>query len=157
MKYKAGIILGAVLAGAGLYAFAPAASAHDDTCKADGLVGTWLTEKKDAKVEIYKSGAGYDGKLVWLKDPNNPDGKPKLDVHNPDKAKRSDPILGLVNVKHLKYDDGCKWHDGSIYDPKVGKTYDASAELESGGSNLDLRGYIGISLFGRTTTWHRVK
>lgn len=155
MKYKAGIVLGAMLAG--VYAFAPVATAHDETCKSDQIVGTWLTEKKDAKIEIYKSGNAFDGKIVWLLKPDNEDGKPKLDVHNPDKSKRTNPILGLVNVRNLKYDDGCKWNDGSIYDPKVGKTYDATAELESNGQNLDLRGYIGISLFGRTSTWHRVK
>ncbi len=155
MKYKAGIVLGAMLAG--VYAFAPVANAHDETCKADGIVGVWLTEKKNAKVEIYKSGSGFDGKIVWLEKPDNEQGKPKTDVHNPDKSKRDVPVMGLVNVRNLKYDDGCKWSGGTIYDPKVGKTYDANAELESGGKNLDLRGYIGISLFGRTATWHRVK
>ena len=155
MKYKAGFTLGAMLAG--VYAFAPSASAHDEKCTADSIVGIWLTEKKDAKVEMYKDAGGYSGQIVWLQEPNGKDGKAKVDENNPDKAKQAQPVVGLVNVHNLKYDSDCSWHDGKIYDPKVGKTYDANAELESNGQNLDLRGYIGISLFGRTTTWRRVK
>jgi uncharacterized protein (DUF2147 family) len=50
--------------------------------------------------------------------------------------------------------DGKIWEDGTIYDPKNGKTY--SCIIKSKGPNiLDIRGYIGISIIGRTTTWTR--
>lgn len=154
---KHGILwVGIGAAVAALYALAPRAEAHDDQCNADSILGLWLTEKKDARIQIYKSGGEYDGKIVWLSEPNGPDGQPKLDVNNSDPARRSDPVMGLVMVKDLKYDSGCRWGGGTIYDPKRGKTYDSHGELENGGQLLDLRGYIGISLFGRTTTWTRV-
>lgn len=155
MKYKAGIILTALLAGG--YALTPTtASAHDMKCNADSITGTWLTEAKDAKIDIYKSGKAFFGKIVWLKEPNAADGKPKTDKNNPKERLRAKPLMGLVNVKSLAYDGDCKWHDGSIYDPKTGKTYSANAELERHGQLLDLRGYVGISLFGKTTTWSRI-
>ncbi len=63
--------------------------------------------------------------------------------------------MGLVNLEGFKFDDG-EWEDGTIYDPKSGKTYSATMELD-GKNLLKIRGYVGISLFGRTTEWTRQK
>lgn len=114
----------------------------------DNVLGIWLSQEKDGKIEIYKQGSEVFGKLIWLKTPNEPDGSPKLDKHNPKPELRKVPLLGLTIVKNLKYDDG-RWTDGTIYDPKSGKTYDSTIFVEDG--NLQIRGYIGW--FYQTRTW----
>ncbi|MBG0782865.1 MAG: DUF2147 domain-containing protein [Bacteroidales bacterium] len=126
--------------------------------KADRVLGKWLNEEGDAHVEITKSGDVYSGKLVWLKFPtDDKTGKPKLDKKNPDDALKSRPVLGLEMLSGFKYDsDDDEWTDGEIYDPKSGKTYSSFMEFDSDGK-LKIRGYIGISLIGRTTYWTAVK
>lgn len=121
----------------------------------DDIVGTWLTSDKDAHVKVYKTTAGnYAGKLVWIKEPNNEDGTPKLDVENPNESLRSRPLQGLVFLTGFTYDaEEKEWLDGKAYDPQSGKTYKAAIWMEDG--NLKLRGYWGW--FYRTETWTKVK
>ncbi|MBS1646700.1 MAG: DUF2147 domain-containing protein [Bacteroidetes bacterium] len=120
---------------------------------ADVILGTWLTGSGKGKVHIYKEGTKFNGKIVWLKEPTYPDGTPKVDKNNADKTKRSAPLLGLNMLKDFTFDGG-KWIDGTIYDPENGKTYSCKISYREG--KLDVRGYIGISLIGRTDTWFRV-
>lgn len=119
--------------------------------QADPIEHTWYNEAKTGKVQIYKARDGkYYGKLVWLKEPNR-DGKPKLDIANPDKSKRNQPTLGLILLKGFKKTEEGVYDDGTIYDPKNGKTYDSVMKLH--GDKLDVRGYIMVSLIGRSETW----
>jgi uncharacterized protein (DUF2147 family) len=123
--------------------------------EADRVIGIWQTEEKDAKFDIYKSGNKYYGKLIWGKNLFESDGKtPKKDHKNPDPKLRSRLLLNLVLLNGFVYDDG-SWEDGTIYDPKSGKTYSCEMELVNG--RLKITGYIGITLLGRTVTWDRVK
>ncbi len=111
----------------------------------------WYNDEKTAKIQIYKAVNGrFCGKIVWLKEPNR-DGKPKTDMNNPDKTKRNDPELGLVILWGFMKDGETGYEDGEIYDPKNGKTYSCKMTLQ--GNELHVRGYIGISLLGRTATW----
>jgi uncharacterized protein (DUF2147 family) len=123
-------------------------SCFPQAVSADAVLGTWLTASGKAKVQIYKEGDKYNGKIVWLKIPTYEDGK-----HNPDKAKQSVPLLGLNMLKGFEFDED-EWEDGTIYDPENGKTYSCTIKYRDG--KLDLRGYIGISLIGRTQTWYKV-
>ena len=68
------------------------------------------------------------------------------------------PILGMVVMSNLipSKKDPLKWVDGTILDPKNGKTYRAQLTLMPDGKKLKVRGYIGISLLGRTQTWNKV-
>jgi uncharacterized protein (DUF2147 family) len=121
--------------------------------KADDIVGIWLTAGNEpAKIQIYKSVEKYYGKIVWLKYPTS-NGKQKVDNNNPDKSKQNQPIIGLTILKDFTFDRD-KWEDGTIYDPESGKTYDCNISLKDK-STLKVRGYIGISLFGRTESWTR--
>jgi len=127
----------------------------------DDILGVWLNQEKDAKIEIITCEEKYCGKIVWLKEPNYlPDSKdgipgtPKLDHNNPDEALRKVPVIGLQIVHGLTYTGKGRWKKGRIYDPKNGKTYSAKIKLVDP-HQLDLRGYIGISLLGRTATWTR--
>jgi uncharacterized protein (DUF2147 family) len=121
--------------------------------KADDILGVWLSGNKKGHIEIYKTGDKYFGKLVWIKEPNE-NGKPKLDKNNSDVKKRLQPLLGIVNLNNFVFDDD-EWTDGTIYDPENGKTYSCTITMEDG--KLHVRGYIGISLIGRTDIWERVK
>ncbi|MDW8335145.1 MAG: DUF2147 domain-containing protein [Bacteroidia bacterium] len=124
----------------------------------DAVCGKWLTGSKEGHVEIYKAKDGkYYGKICWLKNPNNPDGTPKLDTKNPDEAARKKPIMGLLVLRGFSYDpDEKEWVDGKIYDPKNGNDYSCTMSLKDA-NTLNVRGYIGISLLGRTEVWERVK
>lgn len=125
----------------------------------DDVVGVWYNQVKDAKIEVYKCADKYCGKIVWLKEPNYPPnskdgtpGTPKLDHNNPDPAQKKTPVLGLVIAHDFKFAGNNVWNDGKIYDPKNGKTYSAKMTLESP-TQLNLRGFVGVSLFGRTDKW----
>lgn len=120
----------------------------------DDVLGIWITEDKDAKIEIYKKNEKYHGKIVWLKEPLR-NGKPKTDDKNPDESKRERKILGLVIMTNFVYDEDGVWEDGDIYDPKSGKTYSCKMTLSKDKKTLEVRGYIGISLLGRTSVWTR--
>jgi uncharacterized protein (DUF2147 family) len=129
----------------------------------DAILGTWLNGKQTAHVEIYKADGKYFGKIVWLKEPvyhaddkKGMAGKTKVDRENPDAAKRNQPILGLVILRNFVFVKDGLWEDGMIYDPENGKDYKCKMTLESP-DILNVRGYIGISLLGRTDTWTRVK
>ena len=116
----------------------------------DDVLGYWLTNDGEAKVEIYKENKKYSGKVVWLKRMKNEDGTERTDKNNPDKSLQSRPLLGLNLIKNFVFDRG-KWEDGEIYDPESGKTYDCV--IKKKGEKLEVRGYIGISMFGRTVVW----
>jgi uncharacterized protein (DUF2147 family) len=123
----------------------------------DDLVGVWKNGEGTAMIKIAKNGDTYEGKIVWLKEPNDPDnGKPKIDRNNPEPTKQKSPVLGLTNVWGFRFKEG-EWIDGFIYDPKNGKTYDCIMTMnEKDKAKLSVRGYImGMTMFGRTDTWVR--
>jgi len=118
------------------------------------IVGDWLTGNRKAKINIFKKGDRYFGKIIWLVEPLK-DGKPKTDTNNPDQAKKGQPIMGLLLLTAFKYAGDNEWEDGHIYDPEEGKTYSCNLTLKDNGKTLNVRGYIGISLIGRTDVWTR--
>ena len=121
----------------------------------DAILGKWVNSTGEAHLEITKRSEKFFGKLVWIKDPKDEKGVMKTDFKNPNAALRKKPIVGLEILKDFVYDDG-KWTDGNIYDPKSGKLYSCTMTLKSNG-DLNMRGYIGVSLLGRTEVWKRVK
>jgi uncharacterized protein (DUF2147 family) len=127
--------------------------ARTSMAQADGIEGVWFNDKKDAKIKIFKSTDGkFYGQIIWIKEPLK-DGQPKLDDKNPKSALKSRPIVGMIILKGCEKDGANTYDDGTIYDPENGKTYDC--KITNKGSTLNLRGYIGVSLFGRTTQWER--
>lgn len=120
------------------------------------IEGKWKTiddETKQAKsiVEIYKSSNGkYYGKIVQLlqKPENNNCVKCTDD-------RKNKPLIGLEIVRGLEK-DGNEFSGGTITDPKSGKTYKCIIK-NNGSDKLDVRGFIGFSLIGRTQVWHKVK
>jgi len=115
--------------------------------------GTWLTEDGRAKVKIDTcSGSNMlCGEIVWLKEPKNDKGADKRDIHNPDPSLQNRTIIGLHMLKNFRQ-DGDRWVDGEIYNPKNGKTYACTMYVNEQG-NLDVRGHVLIELFGETQIW----
>jgi uncharacterized protein (DUF2147 family) len=120
----------------------------------DKIIGKWLSADKDAIIEIYKRGSEYFGKITWLKDPLNDKGKPQTDENNPDPKLRKRPVMGLVILRDLVYDKDNLWVNGLIYDPDSGDDYNCKMTLKDD-NTLELRGYVGFPLFGRTEVWTR--
>ncbi|UYZ64219.1 DUF2147 domain-containing protein [Hymenobacter weizhouensis] len=120
-------------------------------------LGTWTNADKKATFEIYKCGNKLCGKIVTLTVPNDPKtGKPKTDTMNPDPKLRNRPRLGMVFMQGFEYDADNKWDDGKIYDPESGKTYSCYMKMLNANS-MEVKGYIGFSLIGKSQTWTRVK
>ena len=116
-------------------------------------VGTWVNEEGKAEFEIYACGDKLCGKIVSLKEPLK-DGKPKVDENNPDRKLQSRPLQGLVFLKGFEYDGDNTWDEGTIYDPESGKTYSCYMKMH-GKDKMEVKGYIGISLIGRSQNWTR--
>ena len=127
----------------------------------DEILGTWNNDDGRAKIKIFDCGGRYCGKIVWLREPTYPKddkrgmaGKPRVDRHNPDPSLRGRQILGLQIMEGFVFSGNAVWEKGRIYDPESGKTYQGKVTLVSP-QRLNLRGYIGIPLFGRSSTWTR--
>lgn len=117
------------------------------------ILGTWITDDSRGLIKIFEKDGKYFGRLVWAKDSADANGKLKKDVNNPDPKKRNRNVLNLVILGGFSFDDG-EWSGGIIYDPETGNTYKAYMTM-SDKNTLNLRGYVGISVLGRTTTWKR--
>ena len=118
----------------------------------DRVLGTWLTHDARAKIEIFKEGQKYHGKIVWLKEAKDANGNNRKDIENPDKSLRNRLLMGLKLVRDFVYEGGT-WSNGRIYDPKTGSTYKCKMKFK--GEKLEIRGYIGLPIFGKTIVWTR--
>jgi uncharacterized protein (DUF2147 family) len=125
-------------------------------------IGQWRTiddETGEARsiVEIYEEGDELRGRVVEIlraSDDAQRNGDGQVICSKCEGVKNNQPIEGMIILKGLEK-DGDEWDGGTILDPSKGKTYKAKIELD-GSDRLDVRGYVGFSLFGRTQTWQRV-
>lgn len=119
------------------------------------VVGVWTPGHGKARVKIEKIGNKYYGKTVWLKEPNDANGKPKTDIENPEPSLRNQPRLGLRVLKDFVYDGDGVFTDGTVYDPEKGKSYCGKITITSA-NTLEMRGHIcGFRFLGREDTWTR--
>lgn len=126
------------------------ASVFAQTNDADKIIGSYMTDKNKGKVTITKKDNKYYGTLVWTNEAD------ALDKNNPDEKQRKNKIEGKVILKDFVYTGNGTWEKGTVYDPESGKTYSGKITLEKDG-NLNMRGFVGVSMFGRTTVWKRAK
>lgn len=117
--------------------------------KGDVIIGEWINQKKDAKFLIYKLEDKYFGKVIWGT------GDQKKDYKNPNPKLRDREVIGLVILNNFVFDGDDTWEEGTIYDPREGKTYSCKLTLK-GKNQLNVRGFIGISMFGRTDVWTKI-
>lgn len=122
---------------------------------ADAILGVWANSSNKGHIQIYKHNGKYYGKIIWLKNPYDKTGKPKVDFKNPDEAVRNKRLLGLIMLRDFIYSDE-EWKDGKIYNPQDGKEYKSNIKLTDK-RTMSVRGYIGISLFGKTEKFIRIR
>lgn len=123
----------------------------------DRLIGVWEPSHGKARVKIEKIGGKYYGKIVWLREPNDPaTNTPKVDKNNPDEALRTVPLRGYRLLKDFVYAGNDEWAEGTIYDPENGSTYSCVITLKDD-NTLDIRGFIGVKALGRTDVWKRLQ
>lgn len=113
-----------------------------------GIYGRWNTGRGGI-VEIYDCGNKLCGKLVASEEPD------RIDVNNPDPAKSDEKLIGHNILSGFKQTGDRVWKKGKIYNPNSGKSYSANLTLD--GNQLEVRGFKGISLLGKTVKWTRAE
>jgi uncharacterized protein (DUF2147 family) len=126
------------------------------SASASGLpVGLWLLANQRIQMEVVPCDDRLCGKLVWFKNPNDPQGLPLVDAKNPDPALRTRPLLGLTVLRDLRPADDGTWEDGKIYNPDDGKEYQARMSVQDDGT-LHVRAYVVLEMLGKTQIMTRV-
>jgi uncharacterized protein (DUF2147 family) len=120
-------------------------------------VGLWKniddeTGKPKAMIRITENQGQLQGKIEKLFRPADQEQNPRCDKC--EGARKDQPIVGMVIVSGLKK-DGNEYNGGEILDPANGKVYRSKAKLQDGGKKLEVRGYVGAPMFGRSQTWVR--
>jgi len=120
-------------------------------------IGRWRTidnktGEQTGLIEIVQSGDELTGRIIKIiPKPGDPTDPVCKKCEGPEKNQR---IMGMMILKGFKR-DGDEWDGGTILDPRSGNVYSSELRLDDGGKKLLVRGYIGISLIGRTATWIR--
>ena len=123
------------------------ASGRASAQAAEDAFGVWLNPENQSNVEFYRCGEGLCAKVTKVSDGQ------KTDDKNPDPAKRTRPIVGLVIMEGAKKSGDNKW-SGTLYNRADGKSYSGTITVKSK-SMLDLSGCVALVVC-RTTTWTRV-
>jgi len=134
-----------------LFAFSYAGGGDEDK-----LIGVWQPSDGRSYIKIDKIGNKFYGRIVWMKEPNDEKGEPRVDINNPDASLRSTPLKGYRMLKDIVYNTEERlWENGTIYDPKNGTTYNCKIVLTAD-DQIEVRGYVGAAVFGRTDVWTRL-
>ncbi len=123
--------------------------------RSEEIVGIWFTDDKASKIQIFKHDNRFYGKIIWLKSPLI-NGKAILDVKNPDEKLRYRAILGLSIFNHFVFEGNNNWTKGEIYDVRTGRTVSGKLSLKNK-NTLDVRGFLGSPIFGKTVTLTRAE
>lgn len=146
-----GAAISLVLAGllAGFAAAGPRAAGAAEDIDPTGL---WLTENERSAIRITRCEQGLCGRVAWIID-----GGMQYDTKNPDESKRDRPMCGLKILWGVEQqaDEPNSWEDGTVYKADEGETYNVDLTLEDA-DTMTVRGYVGISLLGKSQTWTRV-
>jgi len=147
---SAGVLLAAVIA------MGTAESNEGDPVTASPI-GLWYAEGGAAKVDLRECSGELCGRVLWLRSPFDENGCELRDRYNPDESMRHRAVIGLDIVRGLTPSPttAAAWQGGTIYDPGSGRTYSASLRVISD-NRIELRGFVGIPMIGRTTSWFRV-
>jgi uncharacterized protein (DUF2147 family) len=123
-------------------------------------VGSWKTVddetgKEKSIVHISEAGGVLSGRIEKLLDPAKADAK----CDKCSDERRDQPVAGLTIIRNVKKSEGRadEWSGGDILDPNNGKVYNVRLKPVDGGKRLEVRGYVGMPMLGRTQTWQRVE
>lgn len=122
--------------------------------------GLWKTIDDETKqerstVRISEANGVFTGKIEKIADASKQDAK--CDQCSDDR--KNQPVLGMTIIRNVKKNAGEAdlWDSGDILDPNNGKVYKVRLRQVDGGKKLEVRGYIGMPMLGRTQTWIRVE
>ncbi len=128
--------------------------------------GVWIDHTGRGAVEITPcvpdaapgtpEAANLCGRIVWMKEPNDPKGQPIRDTLNKNAARRSQPICGLQIIGDVKPQPNGSWDKGWIYDPEQGSSFDLEIQLRNP-ETLQVKGYMGVKFLSETFVWRRAK
>lgn len=123
----------------------------------DKIVGIYkaIQDGNVSKVKISKVGNGYKAQIIWLEQPNNPDGTKKTDHKNSDASKRKTPADQIVLIEKVTYDkDKNVWSGGKVYDPTKGKSFNCEIKFKDA-KTLAVKGSLAI--FSQTVYWTKLE
>jgi len=116
--------------------------------KADVIVGKYLSPDKVGQIEIFKRDGKYYGKTICCNEK-------RLDVNNPNPALRIRSRIGMEFIHDFEFDGEEEYVNGTIYNPEDGRTYSAKMWLD--GKKLNMRGYIGAPILGKTIVFTKIE
>jgi uncharacterized protein (DUF2147 family) len=125
---------------------------------ADDIIGEWWTLNNEGKMIFFRSEGKYYAMVSWLKYPNDGNGKPRCDIHNPDPSLRSRPLQNLILFSDFVFDAKKeRYEGGTVYDAgDSGKRYACWLKLITR-NVLEIHGYIGFSLLGKSVYFTKVQ
>jgi len=114
------------------------------------------TKKEKSLVRIVETNGVYTGKVEKVIDPDAPKDAICKDCTD---ERKDQPVVGMTIIRNMKqsYGDKAVFEGGDVLDPNNGKVYKAKLKLIDNGSKLEVRGYIGLPMLGRTQTWQRAE
>ena len=120
----------------------------------DAIIGIWLTEEHDSKIEFSHCGEALCGRIVWLLKPNDEEGQPYRDIRNPSPDLRDQTILGLTIFPGLTAAQEANRWRGRVYNPEDGDTYQTVVSLLPNGT-LEVKGCVLGGLICDSSYWTR--
>jgi len=115
---------------------------------ADSVEGRYWTEDRNGVIEMYLESDEMKGRILWRSEP-------LLDENNPNPSLRGRSMVGVTFLSGFEYKDG-QWRGGEVYSADNGRNYTGKLWLEDEGQTLKMRGFLGISLLGRTASFQRL-
>lgn len=155
MLSRLSFMLWIFVAGLGFAPVIGAATAQNEQNTQQAPFGLWMPEDEASKVEIFACGEAICGRVAWMREGLDEDGKNLTDIYNPNPALRDAPVLGLVIMTDIKPTDEDKVWQGRVYNPQDGRTYDFWLTVKSD-SQITIQGCGLYNLICQTHTWDRV-
>ena len=116
------------------------------------ILGVWLTEERESRIEFAECGLALCGQIIWLQRERDQHGQPYRDTNNPNPALRSRPILGLTIFQNLRPDeDNIGWR-GTVYNPQDGDTYETIVSALPDG-RLEVKGCVLSGFICNSEYW----
>lgn len=121
----------------------------------DSIIGNWSAMNNQAAIAITKNNNLIEGRIIWLSEPNDVNGLPRIDNNNNEKSKRNQPLMQMVCLYNFKYNTLSKaWENGFFYNPFTGDIIKATLTMKDS-NTIEMKGFAGFSLEFVSETWVR--
>lgn len=121
----------------------------------DSIIGNWSVFNNQAAISINKNNDIFEGRIIWLAEPTDINGLPKLDINNNEKSKRNQPLMQMVCLYNFEYNATSNtWENGFFYNPFTGEIIKATLTMNHS-NTIEMKGFAGFSLEFVSETWTR--